>query len=113
MPDPFAHSESDWSSEGCWGILNKLEKLWPEEDHETFSVVFDFGVLGYACVFLRHSWITKHWQRQGQEHRLLSSCCQDASSQLPSETGIVAQHHGKAALNLEDTAGLLEDPRAA
>ena len=43
MPDPCAHSESDWSSSGCWDILNESKKLWHEEDHKTFLVVFDFG----------------------------------------------------------------------
>lgn len=51
MPDPFMHSEGDWSSYGCWDILNESKKLW-HEDHKTFLVAFDFqqhsGTLAFS-----------------------------------------------------------------
>ena len=46
---------------------------WRRPQH-IFSSFWLSAVLGYACIFLRHSWITKHWQWQGQEHRHLTSC---------------------------------------
>lgn len=36
MPDPFAHSESDWSFRDTW---NESKKLWHKDDHEILYLV--------------------------------------------------------------------------